>query len=261
MCFIYIFVWPLSVNVTNLPFFYFISYRNHTDHSKLSILNILAQVVFTEANHCVWVFVWNSHTTHRDQKRKQTLYCEPRIQSELCCWGGLSSNMFSATWRPNQHCNARNSIWSAWPPSLDHGWCLSFSPSSLSICAWGAAEPCAPINPMVPGWGWYGDHTRHGESCDSQVKGGIDFLIRSSTQIELQLNFRLSPSLVAPHDKNRPQNWRQERENSFFLPFFVSFPVSLHHSFISLSLFDLTPLPSVTVLMVFLTKVTLRCSL
>lgn len=56
------------------------------------------------------------------------------------------------------------------------------------------------MNPMIPGCGWYGDQTGHRESCDSQVKGGIDFLIRSSTQIELQLNFKLSPSLVYPHD-------------------------------------------------------------
>lgn len=93
--------------------------------------------------------------------------------------------MFSATLRPYQLCNAWNSIWSAWPPSLDRG-------RRPSFCAWAAAEPWAPINPMMPGCGWYGDQTGHRESCDSQVKGGIDFLIRSSTQIELQLNFKLS---------------------------------------------------------------------
>lgn len=71
---------------------------------------------------------------------------------------------------------------------------------SLRICAWAATEPWAPINPMMPGCGWYGDQTGHGGSCDSQVKGGIDFLIRSSTQIELQLNFKLSPSPVYPLD-------------------------------------------------------------
>lgn len=69
-----------------------------------------------------------------------------------------------------------------------------------SICAWAAVEPRAPIKPMMPGSGWYGDQTGQRESCDSQVKGGIDFLIRSSTQIELQLNFNLSPSSVYPHD-------------------------------------------------------------
>lgn len=57
-------------------------------------------------------------------------------------------------------------------------------PLPASICAWAAVEPWAPIKAMMPGFGWYGDQTGHRVSCDPQVKGGIDFLIRSSTQIE-----------------------------------------------------------------------------
>lgn len=108
------------------------------------------------------------------------------------------------------------------------------SPLSLSICAWAATEPWAPINPMMPGCGWYGDQTGHRESCDSQVKGGIDFLIRSSTQIELQLNFKLSPSVVYPGDLKQARR-REERNSSFFFCLSVFLPVSppSHHFFLS----------------------------
>lgn len=127
--------WPSVYSCS--PFILFlIWYEDHTRCRRLCILNILAQVVFTEAKRSVSVFVWNPHTTHRDQKRKQTLYCEPHppIRSEHYCGGGLDSNMLSATSRPYQHCNAWNSIGSAWPPSLDHGRCLSVSPLTLYLC-------------------------------------------------------------------------------------------------------------------------------
>lgn len=40
-------------------------------------------------------------------------------------------------------------------------------PPPLSNCAWVATEPWAPLNPVIPGCGWYGDQTGHGESSDS----------------------------------------------------------------------------------------------
>lgn len=211
-----IFVWPLGcAGGASLTLywlictcrFHFNSYQDWKWVSTLCVLNSLAWLVFMEANHSVSVFVWNPPNTLGDQRRKPQRYTVNFIlesNRSVAAEVARSSLCLALPWRPYKLCNASkawNSIWSAWPPSLDHGWCPSFSPPLRSLsAAWAAAEPWAPINPMMPGCGWYGDQTGHRESCDSQVKGGIDFLIRSSTQIELQLNFNLSPSLVRPHD-------------------------------------------------------------
>lgn len=59
------------------------------------------------------------------------------------------------------------------------------------------------------------------------MKGGIDFLIRSSKQIELQLNFNPPPPLVCPGDEE--ETWRQEAGEEEWLLFclFSVFPDSL----------------------------------
>ncbi len=187
--------------------FPFISYQYRAWHSRLASVDALCTqhsgtgCVYRGESVCQCLCKTPTpHTGIREENERYTvnfiLESNPSITAEVA-WAPMCLAL------PGDHISSampENSIWSAWPPSLDHGWCLSFFSPSLSICAWVATKPWAPINPMMPGCGWYGDQTGHRESCDSQVKGGIDFLIRSSTQIELQLNFKLSPSLVYPHD-------------------------------------------------------------
>lgn len=143
-------------------------------------------------------------------------------------------------------------------------WRLSIAPSPFWLDSRVATEPWAPINPLMPACGWYGDQTGHGESSDSWVKGGIDFLIRSSKQIELQLNLKPWPpptglsSWLRTHLEVGDRGGRMASFSAFF-PVFLA--VCFHCPFISLSHFSLTSLPSVTLLMVFVTKAALRCTL
>lgn len=97
-------------------------------------------------------------------------------------------------------------------------------------------EPLAPIKAMMPGFGWYGDQTGHRQSCDSQVKGGIDFLIRSSTQIELQLNFSFHRHQSILQTNMGPKRRTQRKIASSF---------ALLFSYPSLFLFPLFLFPSI----------------
>lgn len=97
--------------------------------------NILAQVVFMEANHSVWALMVNLRATHRAQKRKQKLLCEPQIRSQHYGGGDSGSNTFRAAARPHHLHNAGNLIWSAWPPSA----------TTVDVCP----PPTPPHN-----WAW-----------------------------------------------------------------------------------------------------------
>lgn len=79
----------------------------------LCAVNILAQgCVYGGESQCDSVCVKSPHHTQGSEEKKRTLDCElhPGIQSKNYRRDGSGSNMFSATLRPYQLCNARNSI-------------------------------------------------------------------------------------------------------------------------------------------------------
>lgn len=91
--------------------------------------------VYGGESQCVGVRVKSLYHTQRDQRGKSALYfmleSNPSISAK-----GVWSPICLVLPQEREPCNATsawNSIWSAWPPSLDHGWCLSFSPS-LYLC-------------------------------------------------------------------------------------------------------------------------------